>query len=545
MYNPFLRLNLSSKLFISPLICLVFMTISGGVSLWGIRMQQATIHEINSVRIANDAKAGGISDNVGTIHTAMYRLVGFSRAGFDSKRLEDGSKQIKTTLDKTAASLKGMLADPLLNDEEKIVVSIQKSFTEYAKDALDMLDMLQSDVNAATMYMEQADEEYSRLNKRVDDFIALEASLNNKSQKDSTASGRKVMTVLTAALVISFAAAILISYMVNRMIMTPIRGTVAVIEAMVQGDLTKRITVTSDDEIGRMARNMNEFIDSLHTTITAFSGSAVALNAAAAHLTCTSEQIATGAEEVAAQAGTVATVGEEMSATSREISHNCQLVADAARKATASAQNGAAVVSATIAIMGQIADNVRDTARTIDTLGSRSDQIGTIVGTIEDIADQTNLLALNAAIEAARAGEQGRGFAVVADEVRNLAERTTRATKEISEMIKTIQKDTRNAVAVMEAGVRTVDAGTAETARSGDALEEILAQTSEVATQVNQIASAAEEQTAVTGEISNNMHQINDVVCDTASGAHATAAAASRLSQNAEELQHQVQRFRL
>jgi methyl-accepting chemotaxis protein len=188
---------------------------------------------------------------------------------------------------------------------------------------------------------------------------------------------------------------------------------------------------------------------------------------------------------------------------------------------------------------------VQESARTVESLGARSDQIGAIIGTIEDIADQTNLLALNAAIEAARAGEQGRGFAVVADEVRALAERTTRATREIGEMIKAIQGETRDAVAAMEQGVSQVEAGTIEAARSGEALRDILEQVNSVAMQVNQIATAAEEQTATTGEIASNMQQITEVVQQTSCGAQESATAAAQLNNNAGELQRLVQQFRL
>jgi methyl-accepting chemotaxis protein len=255
--------------------------------------------------------------------------------------------------------------------------------------------------------------------------------------------------------------------------------------------------------------------------------------------------MATGAEEVAAQANTVATAGEEMSATSNDISKNCQLAVQGGDQANQAAQSGAEVVNETVLIMGRIASRVSATAQTVRNLGERSDQIGAIIGTIEDIADQTNLLALNAAIEAARAGDQGRGFAVVADEVRALAERTTRATKEISEMIKAIQKETREVVDAMEEGVREVETGTGEAARSGQALQQILDQISDVTMQVNQIATAAEEQTAVTGEISSNIHQITEVVQATARGAAESAGAAEHLANQAEELISLVGKFRL
>jgi methyl-accepting chemotaxis protein len=234
-----------------------------------------------------------------------------------------------------------------------------------------------------------------------------------------------------------------------------------------------------------------------------------------------------------------------MSATSGDIAQNCQMASEGAQRASQSARNGADVVDATIAVMSQIAEKVQESARTVERLGTRSDQIGEIIGTIEDIADQTNLLALNAAIEAARAGEQGRGFAVVADEVRALAERTTRATKEIGSMIRAIQGETKGAVASMEQGVQQVESGTIEAAKSGAALRDILEQINDVAMQVNQIATAAEEQTATTGEISSNMQQITAVVQQTSHGAQESATAAAQLSGNAEELQRLVRQFRL
>jgi methyl-accepting chemotaxis protein len=241
----------------------------------------------------------------------------------------------------------------------------------------------------------------------------------------------------------------------------------------------------------------------------------------------------------------VATAGEEMSATSGDIAQNCLMAAEGAQQAAQSAQNGADVVEKTVRVMGQIAEKVQESARTVESLGARSDQIGAIIGTIEDIADQTNLLALNAAIEAARAGEQGRGFAVVADEVRALAERTTRATREIGEMIKAIQNETKGAVAAMEQGVHQVENGTIEAAKSGQALQDILQQINDVSMQVNQIATAAEEQTATTGEISSNMQQITEVVQQTSQGAQESASAAAQLSGNADELQRLVQQFKL
>jgi methyl-accepting chemotaxis protein len=312
-----------------------------------------------------------------------------------------------------------------------------------------------------------------------------------------------------------------------------------------EGDLTQRLNATSHDELGRLANSFNLFMNTLHGLISNVAKTTSQVSSAAMELNATAGQIANGTEEVASQAAIVATAGEEMTATSTSIAQNCSIAAEGSKRASEAASAGAAVVQETVQGMGRIAERVRESAHTVESLGARSDQIGTIIGTIEDIADQTNLLALNAAIEAARAGEQGRGFAVVADEVRALAERTTKATREIGDMIKSIQSETRSAVGVMEDGVKEAEKGTTEAARSGEALKDILDQINQVTLQVDQITVAAEEQTATTSEISNNIQEINKVVNGTARGAQQSAAAASQLSELAASLQNVISHFKL
>jgi methyl-accepting chemotaxis protein len=341
--------------------------------------------------------------------------------------------------------------------------------------------------------------------------------------------------------------AIAIAFWIANSITKPLAAMKSMLQDISQGngDLTRRLDDSSKDELGEASRYFNMFVDKLHGLISRVAETTAKVAAASVELRMNAEQIATGAEEVAAQASTVATAGEEMSATSGDIAQNCSMAAEGSQQASAAAVSGARVVNETIGVMNNIAERVKSTAQSVENLGSRSEQIGAIIGTIEDIADQTNLLALNAAIEAARAGEQGRGFAVVADEVRALAERTTRATKEISEMIKTIQTETHNAVKAMEIGVGEVAKGSEKAADSGKALERILEQINDVTMQINQVATAAEEQTATTSEISSNMHQITEVVAQTSRGAQASAASANQLSGLAEELRSVVGQFKL
>jgi methyl-accepting chemotaxis protein len=336
-----------------------------------------------------------------------------------------------------------------------------------------------------------------------------------------------------------------IGILIATSISRPLKKVFDTLAEVAAGDLTARSGITTRDEMGMLAGEVNEMATGLMEIMNRVSRNSIEVASAANELNNTAEQIATGAEEVAAQTGTVATASEEMAATSSEIAQNCHMAAEGGKIATDRAQAGVAVVEQTVLVMDRIASQVKSSAATVAGLGERSDQIGEIIGTIEDIADQTNLLALNAAIEAARAGEQGRGFAVVADEVRALAERTTRATREIGEMIKSIQSETKGAVAAMEEGVKQVEHGTAEAAKSGESLQDILREINEVTMQVNQIATAAEEQTATTGEITNNIMQITDVVQETSRGAHVSATAASNLAHLAEDLQGLVRQFRL
>ena len=352
-------------------------------------------------------------------------------------------------------------------------------------------------------------------------------------------------TLLVVVILIS-----LFMVMIRRWITVPLQEAIAMTAQLASGDFRNVSACQAEapqsvDEVEQLSREIHRMASMLRGLLEKIISSSEDVSSGASRVHRSAELIAIGSEKVAAQAGSVATAGEEMSATSGDIAQNCQLAAEGAERASQAACSGAEVVERTVEVMGLIAQRVQETAKTVESLGVRSDQIGAIIGTIEDIADQTNLLALNAAIEAARAGEQGRGFAVVADEVRALAERTTRATKEIGAMIKAIQGETRGAVAAMEQGVQQVESGTGEAARSGDALRVILDQVHAVALQVNQIATAAEEQTATTCEISGNMLLITEVVQETSQGAHEAAATAAQLSGNAEELQRLVGRFRL
>ncbi|WP_085813747.1 methyl-accepting chemotaxis protein [Geoanaerobacter pelophilus] len=382
-------------------------------------------------------------------------------------------------------------------------------------------------------------------------FAAIDKMLEHQQKglenvgKESDAMIQQSRLVVIGLLAAAIALSVLLAVVIVRSITVPVRELIAANDRLADKDLTVCITLSGNDELGHLADSSRRVVESLREILGQVSDSSAQIAAASSQLQSTAVQIATGAEEVASQTSSVATASEEMAATSGDIAQNCMLAADTSRQSSASANEGGAVVQETIAGMARIAERVKDSARTVESLGERSEQIGNIIETIQDIADQTNLLALNAAIEAARAGEQGRGFAVVADEVRALAERTTKATREIGDMIKAIQDETRAAVGAMEEGVAEVERGTEFSQRSGEALQTILKQIGEVTMQINQIATAAEEQTATTSEITMNVQQVTEVVQQTASGAGETAAAAAQLASNAKVLEGLVRQFRL
>jgi methyl-accepting chemotaxis protein len=455
-------------------------------------------------------------------------------------------KEMRANIDTACLDLEKRIPNPATQILFTAFLETRKAYTPHLEKII-ALAKENKDAEAIA-YLGPGGAAHTAVRAEMDAIDKLQKEIENAGKEISaqnTATANMAGLIMVGTALLGSVLAFFLGWFISRAISIPLGNLAGKAQQVAEGNLLVTIEHRSGDEVGELSDAFRSMTENLRGIISQVAETSNQVAAASTQLHSTSEQIATGAEQVAAQASTVATAGEEMSATSGDIARSCLMAAEEARQASATAQNGSQVVERTVAVMGQIAERVRLSAKTVEGLGARGDQIGAIIGTIEDIADQTNLLALNAAIEAARAGEQGRGFAVVADEVRALAERTTRATREIGEMIKAIQSETREAVSVMEQGVSQVESGTDEAAKSGAALQEILEQINRVSMQINQVATAAEEQTATTSEISSNMVQITEVVQQTSRGAQESAVAAAQLSANSEQLQHLVHRFRL
>src|SRR5438105_3925065 len=274
---------------------------------------------------------------------------------------------------------------------------------------------------------------------------------------------------------LSFLLLLLVATRIIRSITEPLDSLSLRFKAMTESnDLRLEVDQDRNDEIGALGLCLNIFVSKMHDILIQIKQSAERVAEVTEDISNSAKGQAQGAESQNDQASQVATAMQQMSATVMEVSENSNRAAEAARKASETARHGGKIVDETLGKMRVIAAAVSTSSKKMEELAKGSDQIGRIIAVIDDIADQTNLLALNAAIEAARAGEQGRGFAVVADEVRKLAERTTMATKEIATMIEAVQGDTRLAVEAMEQGTRQVAKGVATTQKAGEALKEII-----------------------------------------------------------------------
>jgi methyl-accepting chemotaxis protein len=335
--------------------------------------------------------------------------------------------------------------------------------------------------------------------------------------------------------------------LLRSLVAKPLNNLISMVKEIAtgDGDLTKRINMNRGDEIGRLAHWFDVFVDNLHKIIGQVAGATNQVASAATEIASSAEEMASGLQKQGQQSQQVSAAVEELASSVTEVAKKSTDATKAATDSRKEADEGGQVVTRTVDEINAIAGDVTQSANAVTQLGKKSEQIGEIIKVINDIADQTNLLALNAAIEAARAGEHGRGFAVVADEVRKLAERTTTATEEVAKSIREIQEDTQRAVQTIEAGSQRVTKGVDLARSAGEALSKITAGSQNVTSMVESIAAAAEEQSAAAEQIARSVEQIDSVTRESTQGANQAAQAATVLSQEAEKLRGLVGRFKV
>ena len=336
-------------------------------------------------------------------------------------------------------------------------------------------------------------------------------------------------------------------WIVQSQLTAPMAELVRSMRGMAEGqvDLSRRLHATSDEELRDFAHWFNAFVDRVHRMVNQLSQTSSALSRTADHLADSSRAASQGTNDQRQEISQVASAVNQMSSTVQEVANNVATAATDAGNADTEANEGKQVVAETMDAIRALASDIQRASDVISQLQKESENIGSVLDVIRGIAEQTNLLALNAAIEAARAGEQGRGFAVVADEVRTLASRTQSSTEEIHAMIERLQSGARDAVSVMEQGRRQAERSVMQAERAGGALAEITRAVSVIKDMTNQIAVASREQSHVTAEINRSINSISQVANSTADGSRINLQHCQSMVDLAKSVDELVTQFRL
>ena len=387
--------------------------------------------------------------------------------------------------------------------------------------------------------------QYETHRAAVDELVARVTAEHAAREQDAAAivdSKTVTMTVLSAAAV---AAILALSAIIAVGILRPVRQLHQAIVALAEGDgdLTRRLPTAGQDELTALCKGFNMFLDKLHRTMSVVAATTGTVATATQRLSATIAGMAGESQRHARRADQLAAAAEEMSVTSAEMAKNAQHVDNRAQDANRAAEQGHAVAAGSMTGLTKLAQMVQESSTHISGLGQRSDQIGMIVKVIQDLADQTNLLALNAAIEAARAGEQGRGFAVVADEVRKLAERTTKATSEIADTVRAIQAGTHQAVGSMQAGSLVAQDSMQSANQAGQQLGKIVAAAQQVSGLIQQIAASVEEQSTTSRQLSADVQGMAVDSKQREADLAQASASCSALARTSEELKNVVGTF--
>ena len=448
-------------------------------------------------------------------------------------------------------SLLGQFADVAVEDPDIAFVSFRnaqgKTFAtsgdEASASVVDTLEVAHEGVALGSVTVGYHFARAAELAKRLDGHKAESLARMEEAQTQAVDTA-SVQAIGVFALSGVFTAAVLI-LLVRGLVTTPLAKVVAAANRLSQGDLTQQVHHRAGDEIGRLAQAFNDMSVQFREMLSRVIDTTAKLSASSEHMATITEQTKQGVVRQQGETDLVATAMNEMAATVQEVARSAGSAAEFAEQASRESRSGREVVGTTVEAINALAQEIERVAGVIQELETHAVGIGSVVDVIKSVAEQTNLLALNAAIEAARAGEQGRGFAVVADEVRTLASRTQQSTQEIQTMIERVQGGAARAVTAIESGRSRARVSVEQAGRAGVSLDAITGAVTSINDMNAQIASAAEEQSSVAEEMNRNIVSISNVAAETARGAEQTAREGDALARLASELQGLVGQFKL
>ncbi len=448
----------------------------------------------------------------------------------DQQRLQEDIKERAALFDKALALYEQAQLDPV---EKEKLAKIKEIMPDYRASRTKAAELALAGKQAEgyQYYIKNAKEPLETLTQLFTELADYNAEKADRLDKENQAATSLAVIIMLATTIIAIVLCVIFGLLISRMITSPVKNMQVLMVKAEDGDFTIHSDYQSKDEVGQLGASFNEMIKGLKVLIQQVSESAANLAASTQQISASTEEIASGSQQQSVSAQTATEMVTQMSDAVQEVAKNAEEAAHASEKAVEMANKGGAVIRETLSGMEEISEK-------IDDLASESAQIGNIIEVIDEIAEQTNLLALNAAIEAARAGEAGKGFAVVADEVRKLAERSGKATKEIAELIQSIQKNTEDAV-------DAVKAGNQQTQKAGETFTSMIDLVRDSSVRVSEIAAASEEQAAQSGEVMNAVSSIAAVTEETSAGAQETASTANELARMAETLSNLTAKFKL
>lgn len=392
-----------------------------------------------------------------------------------------------------------------------------------------------------------AHDTFNNMRDKIDEMVEHTERYADHITEETAASVTSTIQTVITLLIISLGVVAAIVIIFPRLLVKPIQEMITRINELAGGggDLTQKIQISSSDEVGQMGESINRFVDSLRELIGEIVTLGQHFSSQASTLNQASEKNNTIASGATSETDMLATSITEMAASVQEVAHNANSAADQATTASHESQEGKSVVEATKNAINSLSDDVQESATAIETLKHDTSKIDDVVNVIRGIAEQTNLLALNAAIEAARAGEQGRGFAVVADEVRALASRTQTSTEEIQEMISALQNSAEQAFTTMQQGKGSAESAVEKANQAWNTLESINLAILTMADMNTQIAAAAEQQSAVSSEISENANKLSTFSQEASTVSGEVKDSADNMSSMAQELHQKLSNFKI